>query len=283
MIGSINRYSIYLLLISLFISILTFIISPNYIFLALSIYTLIISINYLIISTSKQISENPADDIHKFGHGKFLSIGLIISTILFWLTPFILVYIFFQGFDQQIKTGGLVPAAVLILSNIVTSFLVLTYLRKEVRYFGFPIVRILISYVKQLMWVNFFSFIIAVNLMIIPNAIIEMFWILITIASLFFLGYLSLKAGIYPLLDSGLPPEDVREIESVINQIIRPPLFYSNVKTRISGEKQFLHFNLDMPGDANLSEAIYLKEIIQQEILQKFPNMEVKILIEPND
>jgi cation diffusion facilitator family transporter len=84
-----------------------------------------------------------------------------------------------------------------------------------------------------------------------------------------------------PLLDTSLPAEELKKIESVLNKYTGNCFHYHNFRTRKSGSHRYLDFHLEVPEKMSVAEAHNLCDTIEAELKEKFTNLDINIHIEP--
>lgn len=82
------------------------------------------------------------------------------------------------------------------------------------------------------------------------------------------------------LMDKELPNEDREKIQSLVNRHTSVRAVH-DLRTRHSGQRIFIEFHLELDGDLSLTEAHDITEEIEMVLYQEFPKAEVLIHPEP--
>ena len=88
-------------------------------------------------------------------------------------------------------------------------------------------------------------------------------------------------AAYLPLVDSSLPAEDLKKIESVLNKYTGNRFHYHQFRTRKSGSNKYLDFHLEVPAGMNVEEAHDLCDAIEADLSKSINNLDINIHIEP--
>ncbi len=83
------------------------------------------------------------------------------------------------------------------------------------------------------------------------------------------------------LMDTALPPEDLRAIHEAIVETIGPNAAYHALRTRKAGPRRFVDFHLLVPGEMTVQESHDLAEAVEKAIQARLPNTQVTIHVEP--
>lgn len=103
--------------------------------------------------------------------------------------------------------------------------------------------------------------------------------------NILYLGYKIFKDSINSLLDVSLSKEKIEDIFKIINESIKTSSILNiqigNFKSRKAGRKNFIEFNLIVPGETSVQEAHDLCDHIEKNIKETHPDINVIIHIEP--
>jgi divalent metal cation (Fe/Co/Zn/Cd) transporter len=83
------------------------------------------------------------------------------------------------------------------------------------------------------------------------------------------------------LMDTTLPAEDVNQIRSTIEQSIGVYYSYNQLRSRKSGSRRFVEFNLLVPGDTSVQAAHELCDLLEDAIERRLNKTSVNIHVEP--
>lgn len=94
-------------------------------------------------------------------------------------------------------------------------------------------------------------------------------------------GFDLLRRSMDGLMDATLPAEDVNQIRSTIEQSIGVYYSYNQLRSRKSGSRRFVEFNLLVPGDTSVEAAHELCDLLEDAIERRLNKTSVNIHVEP--
>lgn len=221
----------------------------------------------------------PADEEHRFGHGKAESIaGLGQATFIAGSAVFLL----FHAIDRILNPRELVASDIAIgvmLFSIVATCLLLVLQRYTVaKTQSVAIKADSVHYAADLL----------TNVAIVVALLLSVFgWSgfdpVAGIAIAVFIFYSAFQVGneaIQHLLDRELPEEDVREIEKVVlkEEQVRG---LHELRTRQSGPTKIIQLHLELDGSITLNRAHEISDRVESELLRRFPGADVIIHQDP--
>lgn len=222
----------------------------------------------------------PADNDHRFGHGKAEAIaGLVQAMVVFLSALFLLVAAGRKLIDPVAVTEAGKSIAVLIVSVLLTGVLV-AYQRYVIRKTG----SIAIS-ADHLHYSGDILMNLGVLLALFLSGYMQLYYADPVIGVLV-AGYL-----MYNVKQIGVNSIDMlmdREMEEAEKARILDIIKAHNevhgvhdMKTRKSGLNIFIQFHLEMDGDISLSEVHHISDEVEKEILAEYPEAEVLIHVDP--
>ncbi len=227
-------------------------------------------------------SLTPADNEHRFGHGKAEALAGLGQAAFISGSAFFL--IFEAGgrlLSPQPVTHSLVGIIVMIISIIFTIGLI-KYQRHVVKITGsVAITADSLHYLSDIL-VNLF-----VILALILNA--QFGWVQADPifglgVSLFVLysAWLIVQQSLHHLMDHELSNEDRERIISIVGE--HSEVFnMHDLRTRRSGQDVFIQLHLELDGSLSLKEAHRIAEEVESQIKKAFPNSEILIHEDPDD
>ncbi len=222
----------------------------------------------------------PADDDHRFGHGKAEALaGLFQSAFIAGSALFLLFQAIERALHPEIVTEGELGIAVMIVSIILTIILVL-YQRHVIRLTNSVAISAdSLHYVGDIL----------VNGSVIAALIISYYfnWIyadsLFAIGISFFIFYNAwsiIRASLADLMDEELGDEERAAIEEIV--LASPGVLnLHELRTRRSGITVFIQLHLDLDGTISLTEAHDLSDVVEARLMEKFPDSEILIHQDP--
>lgn len=94
-------------------------------------------------------------------------------------------------------------------------------------------------------------------------------------------GFDLLRRSMDGLMDATLPAEDVNQIRSTIEQSIGVYYSYNQLRSRKSGSRRFVEFNLLVPGNTSVEAAHELCDLLEDAIERRLNKTSVNIHVEP--
>jgi len=246
----------------------------------------------LICLFSVRRSIQPADRTHRYGHGKFESIGGLAEAILIFAVSG---WIILEALRAMLRGEAYlawhqasIGAALLLFSaivNIVVSGIVMSAARRtgslalegnawHIRSDVYTSVAVfvglaLIAIGERLgqEWTQHLDPIlgIAVALLIIR------------------IGWRMAKRNVAHLVDASLPEDELRIIREVIEAHYPAFLGYHRLRARHSGSEHYIDFHLEVPPKMSVAHAHELCDHLEQELREVIPQAQIDIHIEPGE
>lgn len=223
---------------------------------------------------SVRISDQPPDDQHPYGHGKFENISGVIEAILIFIAAGWIIYEAFSKILQNKTVESIeLGIGVMIISAII-NIIISGKLYKVARETESVALEADALHLRTDVYT---SAGVAVGLILIRLtglhfldpvvAIIVALFILKEALRLF-------KNAYSPLLDNSLSDDELEIIESAIRKF---SYTHHHLRTRRSGNNKFVDFHLEMPENISLKDAHDICDSIEDEIKLRISNAEVTI------
>lgn len=233
-------------------------------------------INFLAVRYAMQ----PPDEEHRFGHGKAEDLAAFAQASIIMLSGIFVAYQAIERFFiPQTTEHTVFGVSVMIFSTIIVVALVL-FQKSVARKTSSPVVL-----ADSLHYMND----ILINATVVVSLIAVQFFGIIWIDSLFGLAiaiYIALGAwnigvkSFHELMDREFNDRDRERIKELITN--HPSVKgWHRLKTRSSGGKPFIQFDLELDGDITLREAHSIADKIEEWIVKEFPDAEVIIHQDP--
>jgi ferrous-iron efflux pump FieF len=226
------------------------------------------------------IAAHPADEDHRFGHGKAEALAAMFQVILIVLSAGAIA---FRAVIRLVE-GGRVEAAGdgMLVSGIaiVATFALLAWQRHVIRRTGSLAIRTdNIHYQSDLL----------LNLAVIAALAADQYLGVARADPLFGLaiaGWLlwgawrASREAVDNLMDREWPEEKRRRF--IERAALHPELSkLHDLRTRTSGNRDFVQFHVDLPPDMTVAEAHAIIERVEEDLCRAFPGMELLIHIDP--
>lgn len=244
----------------------------------------------LICLFSVRRSIQPPDRTHRYGHGKFESIGgLTEAMLIFAVSVWIIVEAvgaMLRGEAHLAWHEASIGAALLLFSaivNIVVSGVVMAAARRT----GSPALEGNAWHIRSDVYT---SVAVLVGLALIAIGVrLHQQWVQhldpllgIAVALLIVrIGWRLTKRNIAHLVDASLPEDELRIIRRVIEAHYPAFLGYHRLRARHSGSDHYIDFHLEVPPQMSVAEAHQLCDHLERELREAIPQTQVDIHIEP--
>ncbi|NOZ67422.1 MAG: cation diffusion facilitator family transporter [Alphaproteobacteria bacterium] len=222
----------------------------------------------------------PADDDHRFGHGKAEAIaGLVQAMVIFLSSLFLTVEAGSKLLNPEPVTEADKGISVLLISIVLTVMLV-AYQRYVIRKTGSVAISADHVHYSGDILMNF-----GVILALVMSEYLGYYYA-DPVIGLLVAGYLIYNVrqiarnSIDMLMDREMDESDKAKIVSLIraHKHVRG---IHDMKTRKSGLNIFIQFHLELDGDITLSEAHHISDDVEAEIMAEYPEAEVLIHADP--
>ncbi|VAV92486.1 Ferrous-iron efflux pump FieF [hydrothermal vent metagenome] len=222
----------------------------------------------------------PADDDHRFGHGKAEAIaGLVQAMVIFLSALFLTMEAGSRLINPEPVTEADKGITVLLISIVLTVMLV-TYQRYVIRKTGSMAISADHVHYSGDILMNF-----GVILALVLSEYLDYYYA-DPIIGLLVAGYLIYNVrqiaqnSIDMLMDREMDEADKTRILSLIRSHKHVRGIH-DMKTRKSGLNIFIQFHLELDGDITLSEAHHISDDVEAEIMAEYPEAEVLIHADP--
>ena len=226
------------------------------------------------------VAAHPADEDHRFGHGKAEALAAMFQVILIVLSAGAIA---FRAVIRLVE-GGRVEAAeqgiLVTLLAILATLALLGWQRRVIRATGSLAIRTdNVHYRSDLL----------LNLGVIAALAIDQYlgfaqadplFGLAIAAWLLWGAWRASREAVDNLMDREWPEE--KRLRFVERAALHPELSkLHDLRTRTSGERDFVQFHVDLPPEITVAEAHAVIERVEADLCRQFPGMELLIHIDP--
>lgn len=235
-------------------------------------------LSYSSVSQSKK----PADEDHRYGHGKYENVAAITEVFFIFLAVMFILYKSVPGIvygQSAIKLYDL-GIAVTAVSSLV-NFLVSALLSGAYRRTGSPAFK---SDCRHLLINAFTSLAVCTGIIIMRFTglvVIEQVMALLVTLVLLCEGFGHLKKSAGGLVDVKLPEEEENAIRQVLNEYGGQIVQYHALRTRRSGPDCYVDLHIVVPRDQVISTTHLICDSIEKDIRERLPGVNVLIHAEP--
>ncbi|MFD2206279.1 cation diffusion facilitator family transporter [Kiloniella antarctica] len=222
----------------------------------------------------------PADEEHRFGHGKAEGLAALAQSAFITGSAIFLILEAGQRLADPHQTKNTSIGVGVMVFSICMTFALTRYQNYVVKQTG--------SVAIEADALHYFGDIV-VNLSVIVSLLIghylELPWVdpIFALAISFYIltyAWSILKKALDMLMDRELPDDERIKIESLIVNHAEV-LGVHDLRTRISGPDLFIQFHLELDGHISLSQSYAIAEEVDDEICTLYPHAEIIVLQEP--
>ncbi|WP_339863966.1 cation diffusion facilitator family transporter [Paremcibacter congregatus] len=224
----------------------------------------------------------PADNDHRFGHGKAEAIAGLVQAMVIFLSA---LFLFVEAVRKMLSPEPLretgIGISVILVSVLLTMMLVL-YQRHVIRKTGSVAISADHLHYSGDILMNF-----GVLIAFVLSGYFELYYA-DPIIGILVAGYLAYNvkqiahSSVDMLMDRELDDEERAPILALIRAHEEVHGVH-DIRTRKSGLDLFIQFHLEMDGSISLGEAHRISEEVEQEIIALYPEAEVLIHADPED
>jgi cation diffusion facilitator family transporter len=238
---------------------------------------------------SVQKSAKPADETHRFGHGKYENISGLFEALLIGVVAVIIIYEaglkLFEGPTLMLIDLGIVVMLVSVVVNVLVSRKLYQVARKtdsialeaDAAHLATDVwtsLGVFIAFVVIRVGMAFnFTDIIYLDPIIAVAVAVLIIWV----------AYKLSKRSFRELTDVSIPKEDESKIRGIIEEHYGQFVEFHEMRSRKSGSEIHLDLHLVVSKHAKVQAAHDLCEHLEEDIKNEFPRAHVLIHIEPCD
>ena len=222
----------------------------------------------------------PADDDHRFGHGKAEALAALLqSAFIVGSAMFLMLHAFERLFNPEPVSASQIGIMVMIASIILTLCLVVFQRYVIRRTLSVAISADSLQYAADIL-VN-------IGVIVALLLVTQIGWIyadaLFAIGIAAYITYTAwsiIRAAFADLMDEELPDEEREKIASLV-LAQRHVIGIHDLRTRRSGQNIFIQMHIDLPAELTLMEVHHISWLVEQSILELYPNAEAIIHQDP--
>lgn len=238
----------------------------------------------LIALTAVKQSAKPADERHRFGHGKFENLAAIVEAGLIALAAAAIIFNAVPRLFNPTPIGALGLGAGVILTAIVVNTLLSQYLFKVARETDSPALEADAWHLRSDVYTSV-AVLAGLGLIHLTGRLVidPLVGIVVSLIILR-AAYRLIRDALKSVLDVRLPEEDEAAIRAVLEKHRAGYVEFHQLRTRKAGPERHIDLHLVTPAQGSVAEAHALCDLIEQEIKALFPNrVHVLIHVEPCD
>ena len=226
-------------------------------------------------------AEQPADEQHPYGHGKFETLATIFQSIIIAASG---VWIIYEAIQRLIEPSPLKQTGIgIVVMSIstVASFVISRHLRRVARETDSSALEADSLHFSMDVYTN-----LALLVALILMSRFDLPWLdpamsILVAIYILFESIRLLRHGMRDVLDEQLPDTLRSEIESLINDHKDELFDYHNLRTRRAGSQKLIDFHLTVCKHLSVEEAHDITDYIEKKIGEKITGTDVTIHVEP--
>lgn len=239
----------------------------------------------VIANYSVRKAGKPADDIHKFGHGKFENLSGTIEALLITVAAIIILYEagrkIFSGNGVELK-GELMGAGIAIMGiSAIVNFYVSRNIMKVAKHAESIALEADAYHLTTDVYTSIGVFIGLVLIRLTGNPIFDPVLAIIVALMILKASYDLTKRSISGIMDVKLSDNEEELIKSIIAEHYSDYAEFHNLRSRMSGAERFVDLHLVVPKNQPVIEAHDFCDHLEKDIKEKIPNLSILIHIEP--
>jgi cation diffusion facilitator family transporter len=237
----------------------------------------------IIANYSVKKAGQPADDEHKFGHGKFENVSGTVEAILIFVAAIIILYksgekiLGNDGFEFEMIGVGIVVMGISAIVNFYVSARIMKVAKKAESI----ALEADAYHLTTDVYTSIGVFIGLILIQITKNPIFDPLLAIIVALIILKASYDLTKRSVSGIMDVKLSDKEENIIKSIIAEHYSEFAEYHDLRTRMSGAERYVDLHLVVPKNQQVAEAHEFCDHLEKDIKEKIPNLSILIHIEP--
>lgn len=239
----------------------------------------------VIANYSVKKAGQPADDEHRFGHGKFENVSGTVEAILIFVVAIIILYkstVKILGNETIEIDSGLIGIGIVIMGiSTIVNFYVSARIMKVAKKAESIALEADAYHLTTDVYTSIGVLIGLILIQITGNPIFDPLMAIIVALIILKASYDLTKRSVSGIMDVKLSDNEEDTIKSIIHEHYSQYAEYHNLRSRMSGAERFVDLHLVLPKNQNVVDAHDFCDHLEKEIKEKIPNLSILIHIEP--
>ena len=235
------------------------------------------AMNFFAISKA----EEPADESHRYGHGKAEDIASAIQSIIIIGTGILIIY---KSVDKCLEsrqiTYSVLDLSVMVIS-LIFSFVISRFLGKAGEKTGSIALKADALHYTSDLFSNSGAILAMILTFFTGMIFFDLLFAVIIGIILIVSAIKILRSGIAGLMDRSIPESVETEIDAIISMMPFPYVGYHKLRSRFAGSKKYIDFHLILCRRLDLNESHEMASTMESDIKQRIPMIDVIIHVEP--
>ena len=239
----------------------------------------------VIANYSVKKAGQPADDEHRFGHGKFENVSGTVEAILIFVVAIIILYkssVKILGNETIEIDSSLIGIGIVIMGiSTIVNFYVSARIMKVAKKAESIALEADAYHLTTDVYTSIGVLIGLILIKITGNPIFDPLMAIIVALIILKASYDLTKRSVSGIMDVKLSDKEEDTIKSIIHEHYSQYAEYHNLRSRMSGAERFVDLHLVVPKNQNVVDAHDFCDHLEKEIKEKIPNLSILIHIEP--
>ncbi len=237
----------------------------------------------IIANYSVKKAGQPADDEHKFGHGKFENVSGTVEAILIFVAAIIILYkssekiLGNEGFEFEFIGIGIVVMGISAIINFYVSARIMKVAKKAESI----ALEADAYHLTTDVYTSIGVFIGLILIQITKNPVYDPLLAIIVALIILKASFDLTKRSVSGIMDVKLSDKEEECIKSIIHEHYSQYAEYHNLRSRMSGAERFVDLHLVVPKKQLVVDAHDFCDHLEKDIKEKIPNLSILIHIEP--
>jgi cation diffusion facilitator family transporter len=237
---------------------------------------------------SVKVSNNPPDEKHPYGHGKFENVSGVIEAVLIFIAAGWIIYeavhkLVLLNNGEALEIGYLEVGFAVMFTSALVNTIVARKLYKTAKLTDSVALEADALHLKTDVYTSIGVGVGLVLIMITGYQILDPIIAIIVALFIIFESFVLLKKAYSPLLDTTLPEDDLAVIHNTLSKFVKEDTNYHQLRTRKSGNFKYVDMHLELPEQVTVKESHDLCDDIETALKSKIKHLEVTIHIEPRE
>lgn len=226
-------------------------------------------------------AEQPADDCHPYGHGKFETLASVLQSIVIAASGLWIIYEAVLRLKMPIPVTRTSIGIAVMAVSMVASYFISRHLRRVAKATDSTALEADALHFSMDVYTNF-----ALLAALVAMTFLDISWLdpamsILVAAYILYEAVGLLRHGLRDILDEQLPDAVRSEIEGLIKEHKHDLFGFHNLRTRRAGSQKLIDFHLTVCKHLSVAEAHDITDYIEKKIGEKIGGSDVTIHVEP--
>lgn len=228
-----------------------------------------------------QHAEQPADERHPYGHGKFETLATIFQALIIAGSGVWIIYEAIRRIAENSVVNQPGSGIPVMAASMVASWFLSRYLRRVARETDSSALEADSLHFAMDVYTNLALLVGLVILTVLPLPWLDPGMSILVALYILFEAFRLLRRGLGDVLDEQLPDQVQAEIEQLIEDHKHELFGYHNLRTRRAGSQKLIDFHLTVCKHLSVEEAHDITDYLEQRIAARIEGTDVTIHVEP--